>query len=135
PGAPRILRAVRQVKELADVNSDQQDKGLQASLAIDRATASRLGITPQTIDATLYDSFGQRPVSTMYTSLNQYHVVLEVDPQFWQNPSGLRCVYVKTSDGKLVPLSAFARYETSTAPLTVNQSDPRPSGSLAFRRP
>ncbi|PYQ55903.1 MAG: multidrug transporter subunit MdtC, partial [Acidobacteria bacterium] len=133
--APRILRAFRQVKELADVNSDQQDKGLQASLAIDRATASRLGITPQTIDATLYDSFGQRPVSTMYTSLNQYHVVLEVDPQFWQNPSGLRYVYVKTSDGKLVPLSAFTRYETSTAPLTVNHSGQFPSVTISFNLP
>jgi multidrug efflux pump len=133
--APRILRAFRQVKELADVNSDQQDKGLQASLAIDRATASRLGITPQAIDATLYDSFGQRPVSTMYTSLNQYHVVLEVDPQFWQNPSGLRYVYVKTTDGKLVPLSAFTRYETSTAPLSVNHSGQFPSVTISFNLP
>ncbi len=133
--APRILRAFRQIHELTDVNSDQQDKGLQASLVIDRATASRLGITPQAVDATLYDAFGQRPVSTMYTSLNQYHVVLEVDPVFWQNPSGLRSVYVKTADGKLVPLSAFTRYETSTAPLTVNHSGQFPSVTISFNLP
>jgi multidrug efflux pump len=133
--APKILRAFRQVKELTDVNSDQQDRGLQAGLVIDRVTASRLGITPQTIDATLYDAFGQRPVSTMYTSLNQYHVVLEVDPQFWQDPSGLATVYVKTSDGKLVPLSAFTHYETSTAPLSVNHSGQFPSVTISFNLP
>jgi multidrug efflux pump len=133
--APRIVRAFRQLKELTDVNSDQQDKGLQASLVIDRPTASRLGITPQAIDATLYDAFGQRPVSTMYTSLNQYHVVLEVDPVFWQNPTGLRSVYVKGNDGMLVPLSAFTHYETSTAPLTVNHSGQFPSVTISFNLP
>jgi len=130
--APRILRAFKQIKELADVNSDQQDKGLQASLVIDRTTAARLGVTPQTIDATLYDAFGQRPVSTMYTSLNQYHVVLEVEPEMWQNPTGLRDVYVKARDGRLVPLSAFSRYESSTAPLTVNHSGQFPSVTISF---
>src|SRR5262249_58812867 len=120
--APRILRAFRQLHELADVNSDQQDKGLQTSLAIDRATASRLGVTPQAIDATLYDAFGQRQVSTMYTPLNQYHVVMEVTPEFWQDPGALRYVYVKGTDGRLSPLSAFTRYETSTPPLTVTHS-------------
>ena len=81
-------------RELADVNSDQQDRGLQAALVIDRDTASRLGITPQVIDDTLYDAFGQRQVSTMYTPLNQYHVVMEVEPQFWQSPDALRDIYV-----------------------------------------
>jgi multidrug efflux pump len=133
--APRVLRRLRQVKELADVNSDQQNRGLQASLVIDRPTASRLGITPQAIDATLYDAFGQRPVSTMYTQLNQYHVVMEVAPEFWQDPSGLRHVYVKASDGRLIPLSAFTRYETSTAPLTVNHSGQFPSVTLSFNLP
>jgi multidrug efflux pump len=133
--APKILRAFRQIKELTDVNSDQQDRGLQASLVIDRTTASRLGITPQAIDATLYDAFGQRPVSTMYTSLNQYHVVLEVDPAFWQNPSGLASVYVKTSDAKLVPLSAFTHYETSTAPLSINHSGQFPSVTISYNLP
>ena len=133
--APKLLRAFRQVKELTDVSSDQQDRGLQASLVIDRPTASRLGITPQTIDATLYDAFGQRPVSTMYTALNQYHVILEVDPEFWQSPSGLSTVYVKGKDGNLVPLSAFTRYETTTAPLSVNHSGQFPSVTLSFNLP
>ena len=133
--APKILRSFRQVHELTDVNSDQQDKGLQASLVIDRETASRLGVTPQAIDATLYDAFGQRPVSTMYTSLNQYHVILEVAPEFWQNPTGLRSVYVKAADGKLIPLSAFTHYETSTAPLSVNHSGQFPSVTISFNLP
>ena len=133
--APRVLRQLRQLKELADVNSDQQDRGLQASLAIDRPTASRLGVTPQTIDATLYDAFGQRPVSTMYTQLNQYHVVMEVAREFWQDPGGLKQVYVKSTDGGLVPLSAFTRYQTSTAPLTVNHSGQFPSVTLSFNLP
>ena len=85
-----MLQKLRTLPGLLDVNSDQQDKGLQAGLVIDRATASRLGISAQTIDNTLYDAFGQRQVSTMYTSLNQYHVVLEVEPQYWQNPDGLK---------------------------------------------
>jgi len=133
--SPRVLRTLRQLKELADVNSDQQNRGLQASLVIDRPTAARLGITPQVIDATLYDAFGQRPVTTMYTQLNQYHVVMEVAPEFWQNPGGLGYVYVKANDGKLVPLSAFTRYETSTAPLTVNHSGQFPSVTISFNLP
>jgi multidrug efflux pump len=133
--APRVLRRLRQIKELADVNSDQQDRGLQASLAIDRPTASRLGVTPQMIDATLYDAFGQRPVSTMYTQLNQYHVVMEVSHDFWQDPSGLQHVYVKANDGSLIPLSAFTRYQTSTAPLSVNHSGQFPSVTLSFNLP
>jgi multidrug efflux pump len=133
--APRVLRRLRQLRELADVNSDQQDRGLQTSLAIDRPTASRLGITPQMIDATLYDAFGQRQVSTMYTQLNQYHVVMEVAPAFWQDPGGLAHVYVKANDGRLIPLSAFTRYETSTAPLSVNHSGQFPSVTLSFNLP
>ena len=93
------------------MNSDQQDKGLQAGLVIDRATASRLGVSAQAIDNTLYDAFGQRQVSTLYTSLNQYHVVLEVEPQYWQNPDGLKSVYIATPGGSQVPLSALTRYE------------------------
>jgi multidrug efflux pump subunit AcrB len=92
-------------------------------------------VTPQQIDATLYDSFGQRPVSTMYTSLNQYHVVLEVEPEYWQNPTGLRSVYVKAADGKMIPLSAFTHFETSTAPLTVNHSGQFPSVTISFNLP
>jgi len=133
--APRVLEKLRTLPQLADVNSDQQDRGLQASLAIDRSTASRLGVTPQMIDGTLYDAFGQRPVSTMYTALNQYHVVMEVDPQFWQDPDGLKYVYVPASTGSLVPLSAFTHYEPATAPLAVNHQAQFPSVTISFNLP
>jgi multidrug efflux pump len=92
--APRVQQKLRTLKQLVDVNSDQQNKGLQTSLVIDRATAARMGITPQMIDSILYDAFGQRQVSTMYEQLNQYHVIMEVEPQFWQNPDGLKYIYV-----------------------------------------
>ena len=108
--APRGSSSAPPTPQLVDVSSDQQDRGLQASLAIDRDTASRLGITPQLIDDTLYDAFGQRQVSTIYTPLNQYHVVMEVEPRFWQRPETLRDIYVRSSTGAPVPLSAFSRY-------------------------
>jgi multidrug efflux pump len=133
--APRLMQKLRTLPELADVNSDQQNKGLQASLVIDRTTASRLGITPQMIDATLYDAFGQRPVSTMYQQLNQYHVVMQVAPQFWQNPDGLKSVYVRTSTGQMVPLATFTHYETTSAPLTINHQGQFPSVTLSFNLP
>jgi multidrug efflux pump len=133
--APRVFQRLRKVPELTDVNTDQQNKGLQASLVIDRATASRLGVTPQMIDDTLYDAFGQRPVSTMYTPLNQYHVVMEVESQFWQNPEGLKAIYVRATSGDLVPLAAFTRYETSTAPLAVNHQGQFPSVTISFNLP
>jgi multidrug efflux pump len=133
--APRVMQRLRQLPILADVNSDQQNHGLEATLAIDRATASRLGISPQTIDDTLYDAFGQRPVSTMYRALNQYHVVLEVQPQYWQSPEGLKYVYVKANTGKLVPLAAFAQYRPSTAPLAINHTAQFPSVTLSFNLP
>jgi multidrug efflux pump len=133
--APRLMQKLRTLPELADVNSDQQNKGLQASLVIDRVTASRLGITPQMIDATLYDAFGQRPVSTMYQQLNQYHVVMQVAPQFWQNPDGLKAVYVRARDGQMVPLATFTHYETTSAPLTINHQGQFPSVTLSFNLP
>ena len=133
--APQVLRKLRTVKELVDVNSDQQDKGLQASLVIDRATAARLGVTPAMIDNTLYDAFGQRQVSTMYQQLNQYHVVMEVEPRFWQNPDGLKYINVRTSDGKLVPLAAFTRYETTNAALTINHQGQFPAITFSFNLP
>ncbi len=92
--APKVQAKLRTLKQLVDVNSDQQNKGLQSTLAIDRTTAARLGITPQMIDNVLYDAFGQRQVSTMYEQLNQYHVVMEVEPRFWQSPEGLKYIYV-----------------------------------------
>ncbi|HEX9304013.1 MAG TPA: multidrug efflux RND transporter permease subunit [Thermoanaerobaculia bacterium] len=133
--APKVFQRLRKVPELADVNTDQQNKGLQASLVIDRATASRLGVTPQMIDDTLYDAFGQRQVSTMYTPLNQYHVVLEADPRFWQNPEGLKSIYVRAKSGELVPLAAFTQYAPSTAPLAVNHQGQFPSVTISFNLP
>ncbi len=130
--APRVAERLKKLPQLADVNSDQQNKGLQTSLVIDRSTASRLNITPATIDNTLYDAFGQRQVSTMYTPLNQYHVVMEVQPKFWQSPDGLKYTYVRSSTGELVPLSAFSRYEPSTAPLAVNHQGQFPSVTISF---
>src|SRR5207302_3517395 len=107
---PRIRQAMSQLHELVDVNTDQQDKGLQTSLVIDRDTAARLGVSPKLIDATLNDAFGQRQVSTIYAPLNQYHVVMEAAPEYWQSPEGLGSVYVSTPRGAQVPLSAFARF-------------------------
>jgi multidrug efflux pump len=133
--APRVFDRLRTLKELADLNSDQQDRGLQAALTIDRATASRLGITAQMLDDTLYDAFGQRQVSTMYTELNQYHVIMEVAPQFWQNPEGLKYIYLPATDGSMVPLSAFTHYVANTAPLQVNHQGQFPAVTLSFNLP
>ena len=133
--APRVYQKLRRLPELTDVNTDQQNRGLQVYLAIDRETASRLGVSPQAIDSTLYDSFGQRQVSTMYTQLNQYHVVMNVDPQFWQDPEGLKSVYVKSTNGGMIPLAAFTRLERKTSPLTVNHSAQFPSVTLSFNIP
>ena len=129
---PRLLQHMRKLRGFTDVNSDQQNNGLQASLVYDRATAARLGISPQLIDNTLYDAFGQRQVSTMYTSLNQYHVVMEVAPQFWQGPGGLEAIYLHSTNGAVVPLSAIAHYETTTAPIAVNHQGQFPSVTLSF---
>jgi multidrug efflux pump len=130
--APRVLNKMRSLPILTDVNSDQQDRGLEASLVIDRATASRLGISTAAIDDTLYDAFGQRQVSTMYKQLNQYHVVLEVGSDFWQNPDGLKYIYVRSANRTLVPLSAFTHYAPSNAPLTVNHQGLFPAITISF---
>jgi multidrug efflux pump len=129
---PILLAQMRKLSMLTDVNTDQQNSGLQAELVYDRATASRLGITPQMIDNTLYEAFGQAEVSTMYTPLNQYHVVMEVAPQFWQSPDALKNVYVKASAGKEVPLNAITHFETTTAPLSVNHQGQFPSVTVSF---
>jgi len=129
---PILLEQLRKVTAIADVNSDQQNRGLQASLDYDRATAFRLGITPDAIDATLYDAFGQRLVSTMYTPLNQYHVVMEVGPQFWQSPEGLKEIYLRSKTGGMVPLGAIAHYGPATAPLAVNHQGQFPSVTFSF---
>ena len=129
---PRLLERMRQLRELRDQNSDQQDKGLQAKLVIDRDTASRLGITPQTLDNALYDAFGQREVSTMYLPLNQYHVVMEVAPQFQQTPEALQNIYLRATNGSPIPLSAFTHFEPSNTPLAVNHQGQIPSATISF---
>jgi multidrug efflux pump len=130
--APILLQELRKVSIVTDVNSDQQNSGLQASLDYDRATAQRLGITPQDIDATLYDAFGQRQVSTIYKQLNQYHVVMEVEPRFWQSPEGLKDIYLHAANGGVVPLSAIAHYAPATAPLAVNHQGQFPAVTFSF---
>jgi multidrug efflux pump len=129
---PVLLQQMRKIHLLTDVNTDQQNSGLQATLTYDRATASRLGITPQMLDNSLYEAFGQAQVSTMYTGINQYHVVLEVAPKYWQSPVNLSDVYIRASQGKVVPLSAIAHYEPSTAPLAVNHQGQYPSVTISF---
>jgi multidrug efflux pump subunit AcrB len=130
--APKMLQKMRTLPGLADVSTNQFNRGLQAGLTIDRATAARFGITAQDIDNTLYDAFGQRQVSTMYTPINQYHVVMEADPQFWQNPDGLKHIYVRGSNGAQVPLSAIAHYAPSTTPIAVNHWGQFPSATISF---
>ena len=129
---PVLLQKMRQLHILTDVNTDQQNSGLQMTLVYDRATASRLGITPQILDASLYQAFGQAQVSTMYTGINQYHVVLEVDPKFWQSPVSLQDVYIRSAQGGVVPLGAIAHYEATTAPLAVNHQGQYPSVTISF---
>ncbi len=129
---PRVLEKLKTIPELRDVASDQLNNGLQASLVVDRDTASRLGINPQAIDDTLYDAFGQRQVSTIFTQLNQYHVVLEVDPQYQQDPNSLKSIYVKSTTGQQVPLSAFTHFEPETAPLALNHQGQFPAVTISF---
>ncbi|HKM85491.1 MAG TPA: multidrug efflux RND transporter permease subunit [Terriglobales bacterium] len=129
---PVLLQQMRKLRILTDVNTDQQNSGLQAMLTYDRDTASRLGITPQMLDNSLYEAFGQAQVSTMYTAINQYHVVLEVEPKYWQSPVNLNDVYIRAAQGKVVPLSAVAHYEPSTAPLSVNHQGQYPAVTISF---
>jgi len=130
--APRLVEKLGTLPELRDVASDQQSGGLEASLVIDRDTASRLGLTPQMIDDTLYDAFGQRQVSTMYTQLNQYHVVMEVAPRFWQSPETLKDIYVRSATGAPVPLGAFTHFAPTTTALAVNHQGQFPAVTLSF---
>jgi multidrug efflux pump len=128
----RILAKLRTLPELRDVASDQQNGGLKADLVIDRDTAARFGILPQNIDDTLYDAFGQRQVSTIFTQLNQYHVVLEVGQQFQDDPSDLSSIYIKSSTGQQVPLSTFSHFVTSPAPLAINHQGQFPVVTISF---
>jgi multidrug efflux pump len=128
----KLIQQLQSATALRDVASDQQNGGLQADLVIDRDSASRLGILPAQIDATLYDAFGQRQVSTIYTQLNQYHVVLEVDPQFQKDPQSLDSIYVKSNTGTQVPLSAFSHLERTNATLAINHQGQFPVVTLSF---
>jgi multidrug efflux pump len=130
--APKLADRLKSLSQLRDVATDQLDQGLEASVVIDRDTAARLGILPAAIDNTLYDAFGQRQVSTMFTQLNQYHVVLEVAPRFQQNPDSLKEIYVKSSNGTQVPLSAFTHLEQKTSALAINHQGQFPVVTLSF---
>jgi multidrug efflux pump len=130
--APKIADALQKVPELADVNSDQQDKGLETALQFDRDAAARLGITTQQIDATLNNAFGQRQVSTIYNALNQYHVVMEVAQPFLQNPQTLNDIYVMNRSGGMVPLSAFASYGPGSTPLSVSHQGQFVAATISF---
>ena len=133
--APIFEKGLKSLPQLRDVTSDTQASAPRATLRIDRDTASRLGITPQAIDDTLYDAFGQRQVATIFTQLNQYHVVLELDPQFQLDTGALRHLYVRSAAGQLVPLSTFTRVEESVAPITINHQGLFPSVTLSFDLP
>jgi multidrug efflux pump len=130
--SPQLLQKLRSLKELQDVNTDQQDHGLQAKLVIDRDTASRLGVSPQDLDNALYDAFGQRQVSTMYRPLNQYHVVMEVAPQFQQTTEALQNIYLRASNGGPIPLAAFTHFVPSNTALAVNHQGQVPSATMSF---
>jgi multidrug efflux pump len=130
--APQVLSQLRKLPELKDVSTDQQDLGLEARLVIDRDTAARLGIQPAAIDAALYQAFGQAQVSTIYKELNQYHVVMEVDPKFQQSPDALQAIYVPSSGGQQVPLASFTHFEQGNTALAVNHQGQFPASTISF---
>ena len=130
--SPKLLAAMKKLPEIKDVASDQQDSGLRAQLVIDRDTASRLGISPLTIDNTLSDAFGQKQVSTTYREINQYHVVMEVAPRFQLDPGSFKNIYVKSNTGAMVPLTAFTHFVSQRIPLSVNHQGQAPATSLSF---
>jgi len=129
---PRIAAQLRGLPELKDVNSDQQNAGLQLTIDIDRDTASRFGISAATIDNTLYDAFGQRQVATFFTQVNQYRVVLEVSPEVATDPSALDRIYVPAADGQQVPLSALIKTSETTVPLSVSHQGQFPATTISF---
>jgi multidrug efflux pump len=129
---PRVPAALRTVPAIADVSRDLENHGLEVFIDYDRATAARFSISPQLIDNTLYDAFGQRPISTMYAALNQYHVVMEAAPKYWRNPEVLKQVYVRSPSGQEVPLSAFARIAPGVAALSITHQGLFPAVTLSF---
>jgi len=130
--APKMIDVLHTLPELRDVSIDQQNLGLRMALSIDRSTAARFGITPQNIDDTLYDAFGQRQVSTIFTELNQYHVVLGVKPDFQQGPGGLQSIYLRGTNGGQVPLSAITQASETTGPLVINRQGQFPAVTASF---
>ena len=130
--APMLMARMRTLPELRDVSSDQQVAGLAENLVVDRDQASRLGVTTAAIDQVLYDAFGQRQVSTMYSGLNQYHVVMEVDPQFQTTPDSLNGIFVKSTSGAMIPLATIAHFERQRTSLTVNHQGQYPAITLVF---
>jgi multidrug efflux pump len=132
---PRIREALARLPELADVDTDQQNKGLSTSILIDRDAAARLGVTPKTISATLNDAFAQRQVSTIHAPLNQYHVVMEAAPEFWQSPEALDHLHVSAAGGAQVPLSMFARHAPTETSLAVNHHSQFVASTISFNLP
>ena len=129
---PKLAEQMRRMPELRDVASDQQNHGLEVTVVIDRETAARLGVTPTQIDNTLYDAFGQRQVSVMYSGINQYHVVMEVDPRFSQGPEALKNIYVHSQRGTEVPLSAFAHFQPTETAIAVAHQGQFPATTISF---
>src|SRR6202795_3802627 len=132
---PRVLARLSRLPELVDVSSDQQNSGLSAKVIIDRDTASRLGLTAQAVDSALYDAFGQRQVSTMYKSINQYHVVLALEQQWWESPDFLDKIYVQTPRGVSVPLSTFTHFNQGLTPLSLPHQGQLPATTISFNLP
>jgi multidrug efflux pump len=130
--SPILTREMQKLKIISDVNSDQQDKGLEATLDIDRPTAYRLGVTASSLDNILYDAFGEREVATTYMPMNQYYVVMEVNPKILQSPEGLKQIYATSASGAPIPLAAFTKFQPSNAALTVNHSGVFPSVTISF---
>jgi multidrug efflux pump len=133
--SPKILKILQDLPQLQDVNSNQQDRGLQETLIIDRPTAAKLGVTENAIDQALYDAFGQRLVSVIYQAANQYHVVMEVAPEYWQRPDTLKGIYVANQLDQLVPLSAFSHFEPTNTTLSVNHQGFFPAMTISFNLP
>jgi multidrug efflux pump len=129
---PRVLDRLSNLPEIADVSSDQQNSGLSSNVVIDRDTASRLGLTAQAVDAALYDAFGQRQVSVMYKSINQYHVVLALQQQWWENPDFLKTIYVQTPKGTDIPLSTFTHFTQGITPIRLPHQGQFPATTMSF---
>jgi multidrug efflux pump len=129
---PRVLRRLSELPEIADVSSDQQNSGLSSNVIIDRDTASRLGLTAQAVDSALYDAFGQRQVSVMYKSINQYHVVLALQQQWWESPDFLKTIYVQTPKGTDVPLSTFTHFTQGNTPISLPHQGQFPATTISF---